>query len=170
MSCRLRYIKELSVPDCRLYVFRPCLFSLIPREFADSFDLLDRMRLGLRVWRGYYLFCAVKEHKLVGYAFLKRNYLHKYAFMERGDLLINPYFVFEEMRGQGVSTEMLRAVLEDGVVPFKRIWAVVKSDNGPSLAVLKKLGFRNVGFSNKGLWSHCLKKNETHLEIHCFEK
>jgi len=170
MNSRLRYVKELSVPGCKLFVFRPCIFALIPKEFADTFGLLDRIRLSVRVWRGYYLYCVVREHKLVGYTFLKRNYLHKYAFMRRGDLLINPYYVSENMRGQGISTDMLRTILQDHALPRNRIWALVKSDNGPSLTVLKKLGFRNVGWSDKRLWSHHLIQNITHLEIHCFEE
>jgi ribosomal-protein-alanine N-acetyltransferase len=57
------------------------------------------------------------------------------------------YTIFEPYRGQGYATEAVRALIEwaSGERGIRRFVASVAPDNAPSLAIVRKLGFVEVG-------------------------
>lgn len=166
----LPFLKDNRRRSYETAVFTSDLFHLLPRQFQSDFTFLDRLKLLLRVWRGYRLYMVIDGEKLCAYTFLKRNYLHKYAFMQRGDFLINPYYVHPDYRGFGLAQAMIAHMVGDLKDSPGRIWAVVKEDNIPSLTVLKKCAFEHIGFSEKHAWSHCLTNDKTHLYLFCHKK
>ena len=158
-------IKDKNGKSFEMSVFTPNLFQLIPKKFREEFSFSDRLKLIVRVLRGYRLYMVTNGENLCAYTFLKRNYLHKYAFMRRGDFLINPYYVHPDNRSCGIARKMIEHVMNDLPDHHGRVWAVVKNDNLPSLSVLSKCGFELVGYSEKRLWSHCLTTEKTHLHL-----
>ena len=130
--------------------FRPTLFRLAPKEFALTKG--EKTRLLFRyVTGGYILICinGGAKKKIVGYAWLKRNYLNKYPFMEKKDFIINPYYISPEYRNNGYGKALIGEVIKS--VNYK-IFAIVETDNVPSISVLKNNGFREKGFLKKEKW------------------
>lgn len=154
----------------QLCLFRPTIISLVPSQFSKEFSLDERLKLVIRAVKGYFLYYVTDGDTLCAYVFLKRNYLQKYAFLSTGELLINPYFVLPEYRGRGLATKMMEAVISDlHSTGNCRIWGVVKADNAPSIAVLNKLKFQAMGFSEKKFWSHHLVKKQSGLHIYSLD-
>ena len=103
--------------------------------------------------------------KLCAYCFLKRNYLARYAFMAQNDYIINPYFTAPEMRGKGLAKRILKVAVNQ--VPYSDVWAVVKSENIPSIRALEATGFVHVGYSHQRKWSHRLGTSKSDLLVFC---
>lgn len=152
------------------YVFHPSLFCLVPPRIKNSFSLAERGKLMLRVFRGYIIYYQTKEDQLVSYCFLKRNYLHKYPFLKNTDVLINPYYVAPKFRGCGLGGKLIRTAIEDRQEAWKRVYALVKEDNLPSIRTFEKLKFDKIGFSDKSGWSHRLTKKQTKLPVFCLTR
>lgn len=147
----------------QVHRMKASLFHLLPRSCRGDFSVAERLKLLLRAWRGYEFYYLMDGTSLCAYTFLKRNYFGKYAFMAKDDYLINPYYVRDEYRGKGLATRMLRAVMTQLPQNHGKIWAVVKDDNQPSIKVLSKVGFQQVGYSIQTGWSHKKTDVPTHL-------
>lgn len=152
-------------PNIIIRAFSASLTHLLPKRFGDRFSVLDRIKLMLRAFRGYYFYSAERDRELIAYCFLKRNYLRKYAFLQRNDVLINPYYVTPEFRGNGYGGKLLKTAYEDCGTDWTAIWAVVKADNLPSVATLQKMGFQQEGYSAKSGWTHRLVQSPTNLLV-----
>ena len=127
--------------------FRPTLFRLAPKEIVLT--KREKTRLLFRyVTGGYILICinGGAKKKIVGYAWLKRNYFNKYPFMEKKDFIINPYYISPEYRNNGFGKALISEVCKS---VDSKIFAVVKMDNVPSIRVLKNSGFKENGYIKK---------------------
>lgn len=150
------------------YVFTPSLFHLVPQRLG--FSLFERAKLLLRVIRGYTVYYQTDGTQMAGYCFLKHNYLSKYAFVRKHDVLINPYYVSPAFRGHGLGGALIRTAIEDTKTSWHRVYAVVKEENIPSLRTLEKLNFTKAGYSEKGLWQHKLTQRQTELPVFCLTR
>lgn len=153
-----------------MYGFTPSVFCLVPPRIKSHFPIYDRAKLLLRVLRGYTVYYQTDGEKMVSYCFLKRNYLGKYAFLKKQDVLINPYYVSPEYRGHGLGGKLLKAAFADREEPWERVYAVVKEENLPSIRTLEKLGFHQIGFSDKSGWLHRLTEKKTKLCVFCLTR
>lgn len=153
-----------------MYAFTPSVFCLVPPRIKSNFSILDRAKLMLRVLRGYTVYYQTDGEKMVSYCFLKRNYLCKYAFLKKKDVLINPYYVSPEYRGRGLGGKLIEAAIADREEAWETVYAVVKEDNLPSIRTLEKLNFVKLGFSDKSGWSHKLTDRQTKLPVFCLTR
>ncbi|MBQ9532121.1 MAG: GNAT family N-acetyltransferase [Eubacterium sp.] len=146
----------------KIYMFTSSPLCILPKKYSKSFSFNEKIKLHLRAIRGYYLYFVEYNEKMIAYCFLKKNYLGKYSFMNKNDLLINPYLVIEEHRGKKLGERILRAALNNAPSNTKNVWAVVLSDNTPSIKTLQKLDFVLAGYSNIKRFSHSLttKRND----------
>lgn len=156
-------------PLC-LSAFSPSLFCLVPPRIRQCFTVFDKARLLLRVFRGYTVYYLTDGALPAGYCFIKKNYLGKYRFLSEKDALINPYYVNPKYRGAGLGGKLIAAAIADSAASWVRLYAVVKEDNAPSIRTLEKLGFADVGYSQKSGWFHCLTKEPTHLRVFCITR
>lgn len=164
MQGKQRCIRQSDLAnDLITYCFEPTLFCLVPQQIKHSFSITERIRLLLRVLRGYLVYYQMSGNTMASYCFIKKNYLCKYAFLEKRDVLINPYYVSADFRGCGLGGQLIRVAIDDKQTDWDRVFAVVKEDNFPSIRTLDKLGFERIGFSRKKGWSHKLTANKTHL-------
>ncbi len=153
-----------------VYAFTPSVFRLVPPRIRCIFSVTDRAKLLLRLLRGYTVYYQTDGEKPVSYCFLKRNYLHKYAFLKKTDVLINPYYVSPEYRGQGLGGKLIKAAIADRQEAWERVYAVVKEENLSSIRTLEKLRFAKIGFSEKHGWSHKLTDKQTKLPVFCLTR
>jgi RimJ/RimL family protein N-acetyltransferase len=125
----------------------------LPDDWPDEHD---RRFLGLRLrdlrerpgTDGWYAYAAVRpdeDRTMIGFAGFHgppgRNAREEADAVELG------YTIFAPYRGQGYATEAVRALVrwaseEHGI---RRFLASVGPDNDPSLAIVRKLGFREIG-------------------------
>jgi L-amino acid N-acyltransferase YncA len=115
----------------------------------------------MRAIRGYYLFSLEKNGKMIAYCFLKKNYLSKYPFMEKNDLIVNPYFVCEECRGRKLGEKIVKAALNNMPTDTENVWAIVLNDNIPSIKTLQRIGFELEGYSHVVNSSHHIQQEPT---------
>lgn len=153
-----------------LYAFHPSLFCLVPPRIERCFSMVDYAKLVLRVLRGYTVYYLTDGERIAGYCFLKRNYLRKYSFLKDNDMLINPYYVSPEYRGQGLGGKLIEAAIADQNERWETVWAVVKEENLPSIRTLERLNFSRIGFSEKRRWSHKLTDKGTKLLVFCLTR
>lgn len=152
------------------YVFTPSLFQLVPKRIRNCFSVTERAKLLLRVLRGYYVYYQTQNDRLVSYCFLKRNYLGKYPFLSKNDVLINPYFVSKDYRGRGLGGKLIDTAIKDTQTAWERVYALVMQDNLPSIRTLEKLQFERIGYSDKRGWSHRITERKTHLPVFCLTR
>lgn len=156
---RKKYWAKCMERDYKLKIFDSSLFNILPSSMHNSFSKKEKAMLYLRAVRGYrVIYFEDIRQSVIAWCFLKKDYLNKYPFMRKEDALINPYFTNVEYRGRGIAQTIIRQATE--MREYKSIYALVKSDNLPSIAVLKKCGFKKIGWSGKKLWSHTVSQNE----------
>lgn len=165
MRCKTVRTEGLSEGD-NLYAFQSTLLSPLPTQLKPCFTGLERIRLRLRSLSGkYILYYIFGKERLAGYCFLKRGYLKRYSFLQKGDMLINPYYVAPPCRRNHYATIMLHAATADRDTAWRRLWAVVASDNHASAAALRKVGFQQVGFAEKTHWAYHLTMKPSRLTV-----
>ena len=144
-----------------IFLFESSVFGILPKKIKKDFSLVERIKLHLRALRGYCFYFLEIEDKMVAYCFLKRNYLKKYSFMDKNDLIVNPYYVSEEYRGNHFGEIILRASLDNLPANTKNVWAIVLDDNIPSIKTLERIGFNIEGYSYVFHFSHHISDNQT---------
>ena len=125
--------------------YKPSIFKLAPDSIRMKRN--EKIRLMFRyLMGGYQVFCLVETitNKTIGYAWLKKKYLWKYPFMKKNDYIINPYYIMYEYRNRGYGKLLLKSVCT--ALNKHKLFAVVKTDNFPSISVLKSCGFTEIGY------------------------
>ncbi|HKP47396.1 MAG TPA: GNAT family protein [Pyrinomonadaceae bacterium] len=94
-----------------------------------------------------FLICRLSDRRIVGSINLSQIFLGGFRNAYLGYYIGGPY------AGQGYMTEALQLVLRHAFVDLKlhRLEANVQPGNAPSIAVLKRAGFRLEGFSPRYL-------------------
>lgn len=170
MCAKERCLSKTDDHSLATFVFSSSFLLPVPPAVRNSLSFFERARLLLRVFRGYDVYYQTQNGELASYCFLKRNYLGKYAFLKKKDVLINPYYVVPAFRGRGVGGKLIRIAVEDRATAWETVYAVVKEENTPSIRTLEKLGFEKCGYSDKRGWSHKLTDRKTELPVFCLTR
>lgn len=94
-----------------------------------------------------FLICRTQDGAITGIANLSQIFLGNFRSAYLG------YSAFRPFDGQGYMTEGLRLVLHEAFGPMglHRVEANVQPENGRSIALIERLGFRREGFSPRYL-------------------
>ena len=76
-------------------------------------------------------------------------------------MIINPYFTSEKYRGRGYAKLLLGYMLSDSSVYWENMYAVVESNNLPSIRALESVGMSFLGICEKKHWSFFLFEGQT---------
>lgn len=124
-------------------VFSPTIF----RPFRECFQVLyfkRRVRFIIQSMRNSIIFYLRKDNDIVGYIYLERGG-GRYTWCNKNDWVISPYVVREDLRGQGIGTEMLKDLKTISKRFLSgRIFAIVRNSNTRSVSVMKKAGFKYI--------------------------
>jgi ribosomal-protein-alanine N-acetyltransferase len=116
-----------------------------PPDTDEGFDAL-LLRADAPTER-VHLICRVEDGAIVGVANLSQILLHDFRSAYLG------YFGFRPFEGRGYVTGGVRLVLREafGEIGLHRVEANVQPENGRSIALLERLGFRREGYSPRYL-------------------
>ena len=96
--------------------------------------------------RGSAIIYMKKKDEIVGYCLLEPGG-GRYPDISVNDIVISPYVIKEEQRGKGYGTELLSAV-KNIINNKKKIYAMVKKDNIPSVRAMEKAGYSRIAFAD----------------------
>ena len=125
-------------------LFRPKPFHLF-RENFQELNIKKRIRFFLQALRGSFIYYAFKGGNVVGYIVFEPGKGFRYPFTEKRDLVISPYVVKEDCRGQGIGTRIL--IDSKKLVPGRKIYALVMDDNISSIKAMEKAGYTFEGYA-----------------------
>lgn len=124
--------------------FKPSLFRLLPAQCCGlEAEPYIRLRFFYRYIVGYKMFLLKINGTTVSYCMFQRGKIRRYPFVGKKDLLMGPYFVTEEYRGQGLSTKLIRAALKTYLLneSFENVFAWILEDNDASKRAVTNIGF-----------------------------
>ncbi len=135
---------------------------------AKSF--LSKCFLRYRSISGIIVYAIMKDDICVANALLKHNYLHRYGFMKKGDMIINPYWTNPDYQRRGYASHLLQGIKNDNKEFWKCVYAVVVKNNIASRRCLETNGFELAGYTSKRLWIYNLKKKETDMFVYVYRR
>lgn len=134
------------------YKFRPSVFHLFYKSY-ETMTFMKWCRFSIAAMRGSHIYYMMNNGEVYGYCLLETGG-GRYTFSNKDDLIIAPYIIAPEKRGNGYATIMLKYICSQLCVGHK-VFAMVKVDNYASIRVMQKLGFaviskaNNFGFQRK---------------------
>ncbi len=129
-------------------VFRPSLFCLIPHNSGNlETERGVKLRFLYRLLIGYRIYLMRREEEFLGYVMFQKGKIARYPFVEKGMLLMGPYFVSEKHRGHAYARQLLKIALNE-MSDYSAVFAWIVSDNEPSRRTVSHLGFERIGWLN----------------------
>ena len=162
-----KLLVKMEGGEAEVHLFSASLIHVIPDGLNGRFP---KNRLLFRAIRGYWLCYVIYRDELISYAFFKKNYLLKYRFMHRKDVLINTYDVSPQYRSHRLGAKMLNIALSSDRFEWRKAFAVVNKNNVPSIRTLQKIGFTLIGYEKKSDWSYHISLKPTELLVFCKER
>lgn len=138
-----------TTPDGNtISIFRPSLFHVIPKNSGNlETEAGVKLRFFYRMLIGYRIYVMRREDTFLAYVMFQKGKIARYPFVKKGMLLMGPYFVNENFRGQGYAGELIDAALMD-LKDYSAVFAWIASSNHASRRALTKAGFEQVGWLN----------------------
>ena len=127
------------------FVYRPRLTRLFLVNYQEMY-LKKTVRFILSMIRGSVIIYMKKDDEIVGYCLLEPGE-GRYPDISGNDVVISPYVIKEDQRGKGYGTVLLSAV-KDIIHNEKKIYAMVKKDNIPSVRAMEKAGYSKIAFAD----------------------
>ena len=129
-------------------VFRPSLFCLIPHNSGNlETERGVKLRFLYRMFIGYRIYLMRRDDEFLAYVMFQKGKIARYPFVERGTLLMGPYFVSEKHRGNAYAKQLLEIALKQ-MNSYSAVFAWIVSDNEPSRRTVSNVGFSRVGWLN----------------------
>ena len=120
-----------------------------PNTFIPDLSFFARIRMRIRSVRGYIIIAYFEYGKSISYVVLKHNYLYRYTFLKKNDMIINPYWTHPDYRKKGIATKLLKEVVKNENNVWDNLYAVVEIDNIGSINCLEAVGFGFFGYAIK---------------------
>lgn len=125
-----------------IYEYKPTLF----RPFLYNFEPLTlqrRVRFLKEYLKGYRVYYLVVNDEIVAYSVISRGG-GRYHFAEKEDIVVGPYFVLPEHRGNHYSETLVGEILQLKSITWRDAYDWIRYDNIPSIKCAEKVGFVKV--------------------------
>lgn len=133
---------------CTVSVFEPNLFRVIPQNSGNlETERGVKLRFLYRLLIGYRIYLMRRDDEFIAYVMFQKGRIARYPFVEKGMLLMGPYFVNEKHRGHAYAKKLLEIALEH-IGKYRAVFAWIVSDNEPSRRTVSNVGFSRVGWLN----------------------
>ena len=121
--------------------------------------VMRRLRFLIDLHYGYKVYYLKKDGKIVGYCTITSGKNPRFWFAEDNDIIVGPYFVDEEFRGQGFSTRMVDMVIHECGIDWKNAYLYILNTNKPSIRVVEKLGGNCIFYVHNTFYRKLIKKD-----------
>lgn len=148
----MRYPNEKTVCTAEdgmtVSVFSPSLLHLLPKNSGNlETERGVKLRFFYRMLIGCRIYVMRKDDAFISYAMFQKGKIARYPFVGKNMLLMGPYFVSENYRGQGYAGRLLSIAFQN-LRDCRTVYAWIAANNAPSRACLKKAGFCQDGWLN----------------------
>ena len=127
----------------RIYEFIPSITRLFYKNMEDiSFQ--RRIRFALELIKGYKVYYLEIRGKIVGYCVISIGG-GRYSFAGKSDIVVGPYYVEKEERGNHYSELLVSELLMYDNIHYNDAYDWIKKTNIPSLKCSEAVGFEIVG-------------------------
>lgn len=127
---------EMSIYEYNPSMFKPFYINLEPLSFRR------RVRLFLAYFSGFKVYYLKYKDNYVGYCLVQSGKDRRYKFADEKDIMVGPYFIHENYRGQKLSIVLLDFVLNKVKLDFRYAYDYIHKSNVPSIKASKAVGFK----------------------------
>ncbi len=129
----------LKKDDYEVYVFKPKIFELYLKFEKVSF--LRKIRFLLSLFYGYKIYYLLKDTIIIGYCFVFDGTNPRYKFADKNDIIVGPYYIKENYRGNNLSSFLLDIVLKKSGLKYENAYDYIHVNNIASKKTSEKVGF-----------------------------
>lgn len=127
-------IDGLKVLKYEPTAFKPFYIDMEPTT------IMRRIRFLIDYKYGYTVYYLQKDKRLIGYCTITSGKNPRFWFANEKDIIIGPYFVEEEYRGNGYSTILVDTVIYHCEKQWEKAYVYILNSNIPSIKVTEKVG------------------------------
>ena len=106
----------------------------------EHLSLFRRIRFLIEYFYGYDVYYLRSGKELIGYCTVSSGKNKRYWFATINDIMIGPYFIKKNYRGQGLSFILLDMVLNDANLVFDYAYDYINESNAPSIKATQSVG------------------------------
>lgn len=152
----MRLKKVSDKGSYEIYQYSPTLFKPFYVEL-EKVSLRRRIRFMIAFFVGYSVFYLVKDGRYAGYCLVQSGKDSRYKFATENDIIVGPYYISEQYRGQKLSIELLKFILNDSDLNYNNAYDYIDKENLPSLKASKAVGFKHMTDANVTKYTRRLK-------------
>ena len=120
-----------------IYEYKPTLLHPFLYNM-EPLSLQRRVRFFLEWLKGYKVFYLVVNEEIVAYSVVSRGG-GRYGFASRKDIVVGPYFVKEEHRGNRFSEVLVSGLLHNDNIDYDYAYDWIRYDNVPSIKCAERV-------------------------------
>ena len=125
--------------EFEVWKFTPDLIHAFP-FYMERVNRSWRMRCVIEYFVGYSVYYIKIDGEWAGYCVVSSGRNPRYKFSTADDIIYGRYFVAEKFRGNGLGYRMLKEILDNTGLQYKKAYAYLRVKNTPSLKTIEKLG------------------------------
>lgn len=135
--------EQMKIPGYELELFRPSLFKLS----NHNSDFFVNLFWFISTFGKYKILYVKKKGDIAHYSYIISNNI-RFPFMKRNDLQIGPCFTYEEFRGNGIYSRILK-IIPSYFPESESFWIYTAENNSISRNIIEKSGFDFIGTAVK---------------------
>ena len=139
MIKRLELLSEFD--GFKLFKYKPTLLHMFGGLYPEPVTIRRIIRFGLALKCGYEIFYLVDKDKTVAYCTVQSGRSKRFDYSNERDIIIGPYVVIEEYRGQSIASKLIKEVLKIKKGTYNYAFAYIKKENVASIKTCEKVGF-----------------------------
>ena len=145
---QLELIKDWD--SFQIYEYKPSLNHLFYNNM-EPLTVQRRVRFIIELIRGYKVYYLYKDKQVVAYSVVSPGG-GRYSFAGKKDIVVGPYYVSPECRGNHYSEILVRQILNLDNIDYEYAYDWVRKNNTASMITSERIGFTVIGTANlKGI-------------------
>lgn len=152
-------------------LFRP-YFMDYPKQDHPPYEsrVVHRVRMMMEYLRGgYSVIYMVRNDHILGHLVVARGG-RRLKVSTKKDIVIGPIFVSPHLRGKGIGTIGIRAVLKELGLQYRFAYEFIKDNNAASIRTVEKNGYHFVGrVKESGLMKNLIPAVDGDYVVYRFE-
>lgn len=138
-----RLISIRQWENYELFEYKPTLFHPFYNDM-EPLTIQRRVRFLIEFFRGYKCYYLSADRIIVAYSVVSPGG-GRYSFASNEDIVVGPYFVAPEYRGNHYSELLVREILNLDSLKYNAAYDWVRKNNIASMKTSNRIGFTIVG-------------------------